>query len=119
MSLPQNILRGTIRSLPIPHCLHFSLHIQQPQVLINLRSFSAQYTQRSVLVRAQRSAVAERPGVVAAPTSFEQLGLGPELLAFLDEHSLHTPTEIQVLTSVHTFFEAEWAICGPAWQHSC
>ena len=93
MSIPHNILRGSIRSLPIPHCLQFQFHIQQPQALINLRSFSAQYTQRSVLVRAQRSAVAERPGIA---TSFEQLGLGPELLAFLDEHSLHTPTEIQV-----------------------
>ncbi len=47
-----------------------------------------------MLVRAQAIAATEqrRP-----PTqSFNHLGLGEELLAFLAEHNLHTPTEIQV-----------------------
>jgi hypothetical protein len=99
MGLPQNILRGSFRSLPIPHCLHLHLHLQQPQPLISLRHFSAQYAQTSVLVRSQRSSLAERAAPAAAP-SFEQLGLGPELLTFLQEHNLQTPTEIQVRASI-------------------
>ena len=95
MALPQNILRGSFRSLPIPHCLHFHLHQQQPQPLISLRHFSAQFTQTSVLVRPLRSVLTDRPAPAAAP-SFEQLGLGPELLPFLQEHTLEPPTEIQV-----------------------
>ncbi len=47
-----------------------------------------------MLVRAQAIAAAEqsRPST----HSFNNLGLGEELLAFLAEHNLHTPTEIQV-----------------------
>jgi len=47
-----------------------------------------------VLVKAQAIATAEQ----RTPTSkgFNQLPLGEELLAFLAEHNLHTPTEIQV-----------------------
>ena len=85
---------SVLRALSSPQCLHTPLHFQQPQALINLRHFSVQYAPRSVLVRAQRTAVAGRSSPAAA-SSFEHLGLGVDLLAFLAEQHLHTPTEIQ------------------------
>ena len=85
---------NVLRNLSIPQCLHTPLHITQPQALVNLRHFSVQYAPRSVLVRAQGAAVAERSSPAAA-SNFEQLGLGGDLLAFLAEQHLHTPTEIQ------------------------
>lgn len=83
-----------MRGFAIPHCPPLHLHVQQPQPLINLRSFSARGGLTSVLVRAQSATFAERSK--PAVSSFEQLGLGEELLSFLSEQKLTTPTEIQV-----------------------
>lgn len=47
-----------------------------------------------MLVRSQAIAATEQKQPTT--TSFNQLGLGEELLTFLAEHNLHTPTEIQV-----------------------
>jgi hypothetical protein len=92
--LTHSIFRGSLRGFAIPHCPPLHLHVQQPQPLINLRSFSARGGLTSVLVRAQSATFAERSR--PAVSSFEQLGLGEELLSFLSEQKLTTPTEIQV-----------------------
>lgn len=89
----QSVLRGSLRGLAIPQSPPLLVHVQQPQPLISLRSFSAQTGLRSVLVRSQSGAIAERNRHVAS--SFEQLGLGEEYLSFLSEHNLVSPTEIQ------------------------
>ena len=92
--LTNTFFRGSLRGFAIPHCPPLHLHFQQPQPLINLRSFSARGSLTSVLVRAQTATFAERSK--PATSSFEQLGLGEELLSFLSEQHLTTPTEIQV-----------------------
>ena len=98
--LPQNEMipgiftRSSLRGWGLQHCHSLQFLVQQPQPLINLRSFSLNTRPTSVLVRAQAIAATEqtRPNT----HSFNQLGLGEELLNFLAEHNLHTPTEIQV-----------------------
>ena len=86
--------RSSLRGWGLQHCHSLQQLVQQPQPLISLRSFSLNTRPTSVLVRAQAISAAEqsRP----ATHSFNNLGLGEELLAFLAEHNLHTPTEIQV-----------------------
>ena len=83
-----------MRGWGLHHCHSLQQLVQQPQPLISLRYFSLNTRPTSVLVRSQAIAAAEQ----RRPTrdSFNQLGLGEELLAFLAEHNLHTPTEIQV-----------------------
>lgn len=92
--LTNTIFRGSFRGFALPHCPPLHLHGQQPQSLINLRSFSAHGGLTSVLVRAQSAHFTERAKPTAS--SFEQLGLGEELLSFLSEQNLTSPTEIQV-----------------------
>ena len=92
--ISQTIFRGSLRSLALPCAQPGHLLLQQPQPLISLRHFSAQHRLTSVLVRSKNSAFAETS--TSSPATFEQLGLGEELLSFLSEHHLQTPTEIQV-----------------------
>ena len=92
--IPGIFSRSSLRGWGLHHCHSLQQLVQQPRPLISLRSFSLSSRPTSVLVKAQAIAAAERE----RPTSprFNQLGLGEELLAFLAEHNLHTPTEIQV-----------------------
>jgi hypothetical protein len=91
--LSQSIFRGSLRSLVLP-CGHQNYPlVQQPLPLISLRSFSAKPRLTSVLLPARGFGAPEKSG--ASLSSFEQLGLGDELLSFLSEHNLQTPTEIQ------------------------
>ena len=91
----QGILtRSSLRGFGLHHCHPLHQLVQQPQPLISLRSFSLSTRPTSVLVRAQAVSALERSQ--PSERTFNQLGLGEELLAFLAEHNLHTPTEIQV-----------------------
>lgn len=99
MFLNLSFLRGSLRGLTLPYSPPLYLHVQQPQPLISLRSFSAHSGVRSVVVRAQSGGIAERS--IPAVSSFEQLGLGDELLSFLSDQSLTSPTEIQASHGDH------------------
>ena len=92
--IPGIFTRSSLRGWGLHHCHPLQQLVQQPQPLISLRSFSLSTRSTSVLVKAQAIAAAEQ----RTPTTkgFNQLPLGEELLAFLEEHNLHTPTEIQV-----------------------
>ena len=95
--IPSILTRPSLWGLGLHHCHPLHQLVQQPQPLLSLRSFSLNPRPTSILVRAQ--AIAEAPRTRPASRGFNQLGLGEELLAFLAEHNLHTPTEIQVLLS--------------------
>ena len=94
-----SFLRGSLRGLTLPYSPPLHLHVQQPQPLISLRLFSAHSGLRSVVVRAQSGRVAEKSK--PAVSSFEQLGLGEELLSFLSDQALTSPTEIQASAEDH------------------
>lgn len=93
---PQHVLRSTLRSLGCPSCcLPPRLLRLQAGPLPSLRLFTVQRSLSTVTVRAQRSGLAEGKRAVQA-VSFAELGLGQDLLTFLAESRLGTPTEIQV-----------------------
>lgn len=93
---PQHVLRSTLRSLACPPCcLPPRLLRLQAGPLPSLRLFTVRRSLSTVTVRAQRTGLAEGKRAVQA-ASFAELGLGQDLLTFLAESRLGTPTEIQV-----------------------
>ena len=93
--LPQQVLRSTLRSVGCPVCcLPPRLLRLQVGPLPSLRMF-VRRPLSTVTVRAQRSGLAEGKRAALA-ASFAELGLGQDLLTFLAESRLGSPTEIQV-----------------------
>ena len=93
--LPHQVLRSTLRSVGCPVCcLPPRLLRLQVGPLPSLRTF-VRRPLSTVTVRAQRSGLAEGKRAALA-ASFAELGLGQDLLTFLAESRLGSPTEIQV-----------------------
>lgn len=93
--LPQQVLRSTLRSVGCPVCcLPPRLLRLQVGPLPSLRTI-VRRPLSTVTVRAQRSGLAEGKRAALA-ARFAELGLGQDLLTFLAESRLGSPTEIQV-----------------------
>ena len=108
--LPQQVLRSTLRSVGCPICCLpprlLRLHVGP---LPSLRTF-VRRPLSTVTVRAQRSGLAEGKRAALA-ASFAELGLGQDLLTFLAESRLGSPTEIQVCRC-----RALLRLCRPAYN---